>query len=89
MSETNWLWHPPELFLLEDVSLTNPDPRLDILMVTVHHWMLGRWGKHVPLCTPEMRIIVQVGCTSPRTFDNEVLKTGVKLTGKLYVRRAP
>ena len=87
---TCWIWHPPSPFHLKDVALTKPDVNLDVFMVTIHNVMLGRWGKHVPLCTPNERIMVTGGYIRPPFPEGKPgLHTGVRLTGALYEARVP
>jgi hypothetical protein len=86
---TCWVWYPAWPFLLEDVMLSKPDVNLDVFMVTVHNVMLGRWGKHVPLCTPNERIMVTVGYIRPPFPEGKPrLRTGIRLTGTFYEGRA-
>lgn len=89
-TEHNWAFFPPALFKLEGVELTGDDPRvrthLDVFQVCVHHVALGRWGKHVPLATPETCILVTIGLVGPWAVGDAPIKAGVRLTGLVYRR---
>jgi hypothetical protein len=83
-----WSFHPPCSFKLEDVVLTRPDVNLDIFSVVLHNTMLGRWSKHVPLCSSNERIVVTVGHIRPPFPPGKTpLRTGVTLTGTLYEKK--